>query len=187
LAFSKGREALFGHYPGNAFSVRGVLTASFLVTVASVAVYWQTSYRTITWWDNASYSLAAVTLGIPAPPGSLLLTLLGWIVTKLPLGVSDIFSLNLFAGVLAAFTSGLVCFIAMKLIQRTGQIKAIESREGSFVVVLAGSVLGSLAIAFSETLWLHAIKFTPYILTALWRCCAGGNVLIRQKHSDGYF
>ena len=158
---------LLGHYPGNAFSVRGVLTASFLVTVASVAVYWQTSYRTITWWDNASYSLAAVTLGIPAPPGSLLLTLLGWIVTKLPLGVSDIFSLNLFAGVLAAFTSGLVCFIAMKLIQRTGQIKAIESRKGSFVVVLAGSVLGSLAIAFSETLWLHAIKFTPYILTAL--------------------
>ena len=40
--------------------------------------------RGITWWDGGSYPLAAVTLGIPAPPGSLLLTLLGWLVSRIP-------------------------------------------------------------------------------------------------------
>src|SRR5258708_32495092 len=32
---------------------------------------------------------------------------------------------------------------------------------------IAGAGLGALAFAFSDTLWEHAIKFTPYVLTAV--------------------
>ena len=47
-----------------------------LVAGAAAAVFWRTAYPTITWWDASAYSLAASTLGVTAPPGSLLLTLL---------------------------------------------------------------------------------------------------------------
>ena len=43
------------------------------------AVYAATASRTITWWDGSSYPLAACTPGIAAAPGSLLLTMLGWL------------------------------------------------------------------------------------------------------------
>src|SRR5512143_2867143 len=68
----------------------------------SGAVFWRAAYPTITWWDSSSYSLAAATLGVASPPGSLLLTLLGWPVAHLAGGTSTAHALNLFAGWLAA-------------------------------------------------------------------------------------
>jgi hypothetical protein len=54
-----------------------------LVLLLAGAVYWATAYPTITWWDSSSYSLATATLGVTSPPGSIVLTLLGWPVAKL--------------------------------------------------------------------------------------------------------
>ncbi len=161
------RKNTIRHSYDSVHASRAKLLSSLMVIAVAVAIYSQTAFRTITWWGNADYSLAAVILGISAPPGSLLLTLLGWVVTKLPLGVSDIFSLNLFAGVLAGITSGLVCFIAMNLIRSTKFAGMIAPYKGSSIAVLIGAAFGSLNLAFSETLWLYAIKFTPYVLTAL--------------------
>jgi hypothetical protein len=53
-------------------------------TIAFVA-YAASAARTITWWDGSQYPLAAVTLGITGSPGSLLLTLLGWVVSRIPI------------------------------------------------------------------------------------------------------
>ena len=42
-----------------------------LLFLVAFGVFAVTAYPSITWWDSASYSLAAVTLGItPPPPGS---------------------------------------------------------------------------------------------------------------------
>ncbi len=141
-------------------------TVLFTAIIAVVA-YWQTCFRTITWWENSEYATAAITLGITHPPGSLLLTLLGWIITRLPLGISEIFSLNLFAGVIAAITSGLVCLLAVNLIRSIEISKELTWRKHSLLVAVAGAALGSLTFAFGETLWLYAVKFTPYVLTTL--------------------
>jgi len=59
--------------------------APFATAAIAFAVYARTAARTITWWDGSSYPLAAVTLGIPGAPGSLLLTLLGWAVSRIPI------------------------------------------------------------------------------------------------------
>ena len=74
----------------------------FICAGIAFAAYAGTAARTITWWDGSSYPLAAVTLGIPGAPGSLLLTLLGWLVTKVPVIYPVAFRLNLFAGVIVA-------------------------------------------------------------------------------------
>ena len=137
--------------------------ALLLITGIPVAVFWRTAYPTITWWDSSSYSLAANTLGVTSSPGSLLLTLLGWPLSRLPLGLAPAHVLNLFAGVLAAIAAGLVYVIAVCLLRNVGTTGGDDASAATRV----GAALGALTFAFSATLWEHAVKFTPYVLTAV--------------------
>jgi transmembrane protein TMEM260 (protein O-mannosyltransferase) len=132
-----------------------------LVTAVAVTVFWRTAYPTITWWDSSSYSLAAATLGINSPPGSLLLTLIGWPVTRLSVGLSPAHALNLFAGLLAAVTTMLVYVAALSTLRLAG----VDARAnwGSALGVAAGA----LTFGFSGTLWTYATQFTPYVLSAV--------------------
>src|SRR5919197_5303564 len=127
----------------------------FVVGIAAM-VFWRTAYPTITWWDSSEYSLAAGTLGVIAAPGSLLLTLLGWPLAHLSFGSSSAHLLNLFAGVLAAITAGLVYLLALRMLPAPANGPAS-----------LGAAFGALAFAFGDTLWEHAIKFTPYVLTVV--------------------
>ena len=126
----------------------------------SVAVFWRSAYPTITWWDSSSYSLAAATLGVASPPGSLLLTLLGWPVAHLAGGTSAAHALNLFAGLLAAVAVTLVFLSAMSVLEIAEAGTTVNGR-----AAVAGAALGALACAFSDTLWTYAVQFTPYVLT----------------------
>ncbi|HET7038240.1 MAG TPA: DUF2723 domain-containing protein, partial [Gemmatimonadales bacterium] len=137
------------------------------VLVVAALVFWLTAYPTITWWDSSQYSLAATTLGVTGPPGSLLLTLLGWPVAMLFPG-NPAHALNLLAGVLAGIAAGLVCLVAARL-GRSDGMDGMNGMDGMSGVraALLGSALGALSFAFGETLWEHAVKFTPYGLTAV--------------------
>lgn len=126
-----------------------------LVAFASYVV---TASRTITWWEGSGYPLAACTLGIMAPPGSLLLTLIGWAASRLPVVHPVAFRLNLLAGLLAATTVALVTWLSIRLATRDG-------RQPAGPEAAAGAVAG-LAFAFSLSVWSHAVQFTPYILSA---------------------
>jgi hypothetical protein len=130
-----------------------------LILALSVSVYWRTAYPTITWWDSSQYSLAAATMGVAGPPGSLLLTLLGWPVAQLPFG-SPARALNLLAGVFAALSAGLVYLVALSMLRQIGMG---ERRSGPAV----GAALGALTFAFAVTTWEYAVQFTPYILTTV--------------------
>jgi len=140
-------------------SARLAAVVPFALLGVAAVVFWRTAYPTITWWDSGNYSLAAATLGVASAPGSLLLTLLGWPVAHLTLGSSPAYVLNLFAGALAALTVGLVYVVALSILRNMG----VDSNGPTTV----GAALGALTFAFSATLWEHAIKFTPYVLSAL--------------------
>ena len=126
-----------------------------LIAFASYAV---TAARTITWWEGSSYPLAASTLGITAPPGSLLLTLIGWAASRVPLIHPVAFRLNLAAALLAAATVALVTWLSIRL-------ATPEGRRPRGAEVAGGAVAG-LAFAFSLSVWTHAVQFKPYILSA---------------------
>lgn len=134
----------------------------FLVPLATAGVafaaYAATACRTITWWDGSSYPLAAVTLGIPGSPGSLLLTLLGFVATRLVFFHPVAFQLDLCAGLIAAGLVGTVSWLAIEL-------ATPEGRAAGPIEALAGVAAG-LVFAFSPTVWGYAVQFTPYILTA---------------------
>jgi len=133
-----------------------------LVGVAAFAVFWRTAYPTITWWDSSNYSLAATTFGLTSSPGSLLLTVIGWLVTRVPSPMSAAHTLNLLAGLLAAAATALVVIAAVRI----DRLVSGPATPASGLVV-AGAGIGALAFAFSVTLWEHAIKFTPYVLTVV--------------------
>jgi hypothetical protein len=135
-----------------------------VATIAAVA-FWLTAYPTVTWWDSSQYSLAASTLGVTGPPGSLLLTILGWLVTRLPLG-PPAHVLNLLAGALAAVAAALVYLTTLRLGGLVGLAEESVS-QAKHIAVAAGAAIGALTFAFGDTLWEHAIKFTPYVLTAV--------------------
>jgi hypothetical protein len=127
--------------------------------LASFAAYAATACRTITWWDGSSYPLAAFTLGIPSPPGSLLLTLLGWVASRIPLVHPVAFQLNLFAALMAAALVSVVTWLGIGI--ATPHDRAPGAGE-----CFAGAVAG-LGLAFGVSAWSYAVQFTPYILSAL--------------------
>ena len=81
----------------------------------ALIIYWMTAFRVATWWDNCSYAISASGFGVNPPPGSLLQTIIGWLVIKLPLGISDIFSINLTASFMGALSILLAGIIALRL------------------------------------------------------------------------
>ncbi len=138
---------------------RVVSTFITFVAIVALGVYWSTAYQTITWWDNSSYPIAANCLGVELPPGSLILTILGWIVLKLTFFDPKVFALNLFAGLLAVGTLVQLFYIALLLLKKTYPKNNINT------LSLLGISFGVLIFAFSETFWTYAIQFTPYMLT----------------------
>ena len=153
--------------------------AAITVLLLSAAVFWYTAYPTITWWDSSSYSLAAATMGVASQPGSLLLTLLGWPVARLAFGTSPAHVLNLFAGVLAALTAMLVCCVALRMLQTIGRAANTPNtlntpnapngaaERATAIGAAIGAAFGALVFAFSPTPWSYAVRFTPYILSAV--------------------
>jgi hypothetical protein len=136
------------------------LTAT-LVFAAALTVFCWTAYPTITWWDSSSYSLAAASLGVASPPGSLLLTLIGWPIAHLPFVDSPAHALNILAAVLAAATGAMLVRLATRMLRL--------ARDGAAPsgALAAGAAFGALTFAFATTFWSYAGRFTPYILTPL--------------------
>ena len=87
---------------------RNALDASIASTVGLVyfGLYLLTLCRTVFWYDSAEYVTAAVTLGIPHPPGYPLYTLIGHLFTLLP--IDPAIAVNAmsatFAAIAVAFT-----------------------------------------------------------------------------------
>ncbi len=134
------------------------------VFVIAVGVFWRTAYPTITWWDSSGYSLAAATLGIIAPPGSLLLTLLGWPVAHLPVA-SPAHALNMFAGALAGIALVLLLIAAQRMRRIAEPSLDTATFTATSTAATIGTAFGALTFAFSITFWEYAIRFTPYVLT----------------------
>jgi hypothetical protein len=164
---SNPQSEVTNHSERSSVTTRTVVVASLTAAIGTLVFYWLTAFRTITWWDSGEYALAAITLGIPHPPGSQLAVWLGWIVTKLPLGISKIVALNCLAGVFAAATIGMVCGLSLGLFRRHHIVDAEESRDISAALLGAVAAVASLTFSFGDTLWTLATRFTPYTLTPL--------------------
>ena len=80
---------------------------------AFFGLYLLTLCRTVFWYDSAEYVTAAVTLGIPHPPGYPLYTILGHLFTKLP--VDSAVAVNAMSGTFAAVAVALTYLVCRRL------------------------------------------------------------------------
>jgi hypothetical protein len=137
------------------------ITTGAAVVLIAAGVFWRTAYPTITWWDSARYSVTAATFGVTSSPGSLLLTLIGWVATRAADGLTSARVLSLTGAAIATATIGFV-YVAGLRIRRLADSRVCTINLTSRI----GAALGALAFAFSTTLWEYATQFTPYILSA---------------------
>lgn len=153
--------------PKNQFNKKMNYTFLAIAALIPLIIYWLTAYRTITWWVGTSYTMTAITFGINFPPGSLILTILGWLAAQLPLGISKAFTLNLFAGIMSSFTFFMILILSLKIFNQTQNLVSFQRNNKSRILVISGLTAGCLIFSFSSTVWLYSIQFTPYILTAV--------------------
>src|SRR5919201_6688282 len=83
---SRARPGRHEQAPPEPLPDRGVaLIGGAIVTVAAFALYLATAARDIVFGDTPELTTAAITLGVPHPPGYPLWTMLGWLFAQLPI------------------------------------------------------------------------------------------------------
>ncbi len=122
----------------------------WIATVAGVAcfvVYLTTLCRSLYWYDSAEYVTAAVTLGIPHPPGYPLYTLIAHVFTWLPVDAPT--AVSLMSATFAAIAVGLTFLVARRL----GASRS-------------GALIGAISLGLGRLFWSQAViaeVYTPGI------------------------
>ncbi len=120
-----------------------------------LAVYLLTLARDVTFVDSGELATAAITLGIAHPPGYPLFTLLGHILSWLPVGLPV---------ARVAVLSALATAAASWFVWRTA--RALVDPEGRSGVVAWAALAGALLFAFARTVWSQAVIVEVYALQA---------------------
>ena len=123
---------------------------ALLVTTAAFVVYLLTLAPDLTWAnfgvDGGELITAAVTLGVPHPPGYPLYVLAGKVISYLPVG-SVAYRFNLFSAVTVALAAGLVTAAASHLLAPGHR---------------AAAVAGGLSFALMPLVWSQALVAEVY-------------------------
>ena len=137
----------------------------FLTTLVALIAYWFTLAPDLTWShfgvDGGELITAAVTLGIPHPPGYPTYTLLGKLISWLPLRTVA-YRFNLFSAITTAMAAGLVSEISLHQLTR----KQNNTDRLYWIATAVG-----LTFAFSALVWSQAVITEIYGLNLL--CLAG--------------
>ena len=126
-----------------------------LVFIGALTLYTLTLNSDVQPADSGELQLAAYTLQVPHPPGYPLLTMLGWLISHIPLGspFARLSFLSAFIASLAVTVAYITC------------ISASTTRD-ALTARLYG-VIPAFALATSTTFWAQATTFNVRSLTAL--------------------
>ncbi|MGE5693131.1 MAG: protein O-mannosyl-transferase family [Candidatus Zixiibacteriota bacterium] len=142
---------------------RFCLLASFILPLG---VYFYTAAPGPFWEDSATFSMAAATLSIPHSPGFPLWVLIGklftWLIPHNPARAT-----NLMCGLFAAGGAALFFLCTQKILSRLNESFLPEENTGTRTgaPTIALTALGAaLVFAFSQTVWLQAVRAEVYSL-----------------------
>ncbi|MCP4402619.1 MAG: DUF2723 domain-containing protein [bacterium] len=147
------------------------LYAAFALCMALWS-YVNTLAPTVSFFDSGELISAAYTFGVAHPPGYPLYVLLGWGFSKLPIGTSVAYRLNVMSAVFAALAVFTVYWITYVLITWPGGERRIlspddKSRpEPAHMLPPLVSMAAAFCFAFSLTHWRHAVIAEVYSLNA---------------------
>ncbi|MDW8351189.1 MAG: DUF2723 domain-containing protein [Anaerolineae bacterium] len=127
--------------------------------LAAVALYASTLNGDVQPADSGEFQIAAITLGIPHPPGYPLFSMLGWLFAQVPIG-SPYARVSFLSVVASATTLVLVSLTVQQA------LAAWPSVAQSAVHTVAG-LAAALALGISTTFWAQATTTNIRSLTAL--------------------
>ncbi|MBT4484151.1 MAG: DUF2723 domain-containing protein [Candidatus Latescibacteria bacterium] len=140
----------------------------FLMTVAP----------TISFWDCGEFITCSYIMGIPHPPGSPFLSLIGRVMTLIPFydfrgnGISEIaYRVNMIGVILGALTAMLTYLIMTKLIRKLRP--PTDSRLEQAITMFCAAITAFM-VAFSDEFWTNAVETETYMpslfmsMIALW-------------------
>ena len=129
--------------------------AALIVFLFSLVVYVLTLEPTASLWDCSEFIATAYKLQVPHTPGTPLALILGRMFSMLAFGDGTrvAWSINLMSAIFSALTI-YVCFNLFYL--------AAQRIFASPWACIAGSAIGSLCLAFSDTFWFSAVEAETY-------------------------
>lgn len=151
--------------------------AGIAVFAIMLGVYLTTMAPSISFWDCGEFITCSYIMGIPHPPGSPLLSLVGRVMSLISFpdfrgqGTGEIaYRVNMLDVLLGALTAMLTYFIVVRLIRR------FRPGGGGLQEVIAGfaAALTALMVGFMDEFWTNAIETETYMpsmfmsMLALW-------------------
>jgi tetratricopeptide (TPR) repeat protein len=133
--------------------------------VISLVVLFMTVQPTVPFWDCGEFSAASIWQQVPHPPGAPLFLMIGKIFhIIIPFGDPG-WRVNLVSVFSSAFAVWLLYMISVKVLfnLRKENIKTM----GDEVAIYGASMIGALALLFSDTFWFNAVESEVYAMSTL--------------------
>ncbi|HUT63069.1 MAG TPA: DUF2723 domain-containing protein [Anaerolineae bacterium] len=153
------------------------IVALIIFTIALI-IYIMTVAPTLSFWDCGEFITCSYIMGIPHPPGSPLLSLLGRVFSLIPFhdyrgqGTNEIaYRINMIDVILGALTVMLTYLIMVKLIRKF-RPSTFSKLENTIIIFCAS--ITAFMVAFSDEFWANAVETETYMPTlfmqmlALW-------------------
>jgi len=147
----------------------------------SFIVYFLTIAPTTSFWDCGEFIACSYILGVPHPPGAPFYLLLGRIFSLVPWAADIGLRVNIISAIATALTVMLTYLVIARLIILwRGSVKTIEDR----IIYYAGSIIGALAFAFSDSLWFNAVEAEVYAISMFFTAIIVWLILVWHEKAD---
>lgn len=149
------------------------------VFIVSFIIYTITLWPGPGWWDSSDYALCCHILGIPGPPGSFLLELIGRIVVALIPIFKPPIIINLLMALFSALAAAVVYYITVRIVSGFNYERSSSNTSS----ILAGITAG-LTLAFMHSIWCKATFANAYALSLLTGCILIYLVILWWEKAD---
>ncbi|MCE5249015.1 DUF2723 domain-containing protein [bacterium] len=146
-------------------TINKIIAACLLIIM--LGVYIMTVAPTLSFWDCGEFITCSFIMGIPHPPGSPLLSLIGRVFSLIPFydfrgeGLEEIaFRVNMIDVILGALTVMLTYLIMVRLIHK---FRPPNGRRLDDAVTMFTAVITAFLVAFSDEFWSNAIETETYM------------------------
>lgn len=141
-------------------------TLASALLVSSQVLFLLTMAPTLSFWDCGEFIAASYTLGIPHPPGAPLYLLLGRLFSMIPLFGDVGARVNLISTIASSVTVMLTYLITVRMVMIYRRTPPETWSTSDKIAIYGGSVVGALALAFSDSFWFNAVEAEVYALSS---------------------
>ena len=127
-----------------------------LVFIGAFIVYAMTVQRSFSFWDCGEFIASAVILGIPHPPGSPLMVLLGRVFSIIPFVQDVSYRIN-YISVISSSITALFCYlVGVRLI--SSFFNGEKAHPLNRTIAYVGGISAGFFAAFSATNWGNSVE-----------------------------